>query len=136
MWVQHGEIVQEDQEIGGDTQVGMAASVRFKNDDVPGAVITVYCFAEMSGPFTENGQEVMGEGLYLTHHAEFTLCTDIDNVGDTEWWSEYMQDELEDGPFKATEEAESAALAWIKAYKVEDYKYASWAGQQFKHLEG
>lgn len=43
-WIQHGEIGLHNDEMGGDVQVGRAASVRFIDPEKPGARVTIYAY--------------------------------------------------------------------------------------------
>lgn len=126
-WIQHGEIAEDDGDVGGDMQIGPARSVRFVDPGLPGCLITVYVYAVAQELSLDDQPECMhpaeieedfGDGtarykpsppehlacsydmgnVDLQMQTEFMICRDVDDPGSTEEWSEYQYDYVDDRP--------------------------------------
>lgn len=144
-WTQHGQVWSDDGDVGGDTQIGKAASVRFVNPDYPGARVTVYAYAHAPERPIEakvGSIEVhMGYGPDLGNlgiESQVWFEIDDDAAGDAdEWdptWSEIKYESLDSFIGPGTDEqrvavAEAAALAWVRSYDPK--KFIDWDGKRF-----
>lgn len=144
-WTQHGQVWSDDGEVGGDRQIGKAASVRFVNPDYPNARVTVYAYAdapERSIKATVGSIEVfMGydhdlDNLGIESQVWFEIDDDAKGDAD-EWdptWSEIKYESLDSyiapgDPEKRVAVAEAAALAWVRSY--DPAKHIEWDGERF-----
>lgn len=144
-WTQHGQVWSDDGDVGGDVQIGKAASVRFVNPDHPGARVTVYAYAHAPERPIEakvGSIEVhMGYGPNLDNlgiESQVWFEIDDDAAGDAdEWdptWSEIKYESLDSFIGPGTDEqrvavAEAAALAWVRSYDPK--KFIDWDGKRF-----
>ncbi|AXH66453.1 hypothetical protein SEA_SATIS_304 [Streptomyces phage Satis] len=144
-WVQHGEIWTDDGDVGGDVQLGKAASVRFVNPAHPGARVTVYAYA--------HAPERAIEGRIGSIEVHSGYAPDLDNLGvesqtwfeidddakgdADEWdptWSEIQHQSLDTfispgGDDERTKMAEAMALAWIRSFSPD--RDIDWDGKRF-----
>jgi hypothetical protein len=144
-WTMHGQVWADDGDVGGDTQIGKAASVRFVNPDCPGARVTVYAYA--SAPERSIEAKVGSIEVFMGYDADlgnlgiesqvwFEIDDDAEGDAD-EWdptWSEIRYESLDSyiapGPDeKRVAVAEAAALAWVRAYDPK--KFINWDGKRF-----
>jgi hypothetical protein len=72
-------------DVGGDYQAGEAWSVRLVSDQAPGALIDVYVFAEARLPDQDDGAP-----YHVQVMTEYLTCTDMNDPGGTETWSDYV----------------------------------------------
>lgn len=101
--------------IGGDVQVSDQWSVRFLPTDQPAdgrfAMVTSYWFVDNYDddtlPVEFDDQESKTYGIQNV--TEFLICTDLDNPGGTEVWSDYQYDTDDPRSFDTIEAAEQAA---------------------------
>jgi|SRR5688572_14690364 len=117
-WARHGEIWADDG-THSDEQAGNAASARFVNPELPGCLVTVYAYGEMAEP---------GE-IGLLSLTEFMICRDVDEPGSTEEWSTYQYGELDHRPLTSVQDAETVALAWVRAFDAN--RDIHWDGKPF-----
>lgn len=115
-------------DVGGDYQAGEAWSVRLASDQVPGALITVYAFAEALHDPDDGRYRVQVMTEYLT-------CTDISDPGGTETWSDYVYDGTADPRvYGDGDEADAAARKLAEGYAASPDRF-SWDGEPFYHYE-
>lgn len=144
-WIQHGEVWSDDGDVGGDTQLGKAASVRFVNPDHPTARVTVYAYA--SAPERPIEAKVGSIEVHMGYSADLGNLgiesqvwfeIDDDAKGDAdEWdptWSEIKYESLNSFIGPGTDEqrkavAEAAALAWVRSFNAE--RDIHWDGERF-----
>lgn len=164
-WVQYGEIAEDDGDVGGDIQIGPARSVRFVDPKLPGRLITVYVYAvaqelalddqpgcthpaeieEDHGDGTATYKPSPPEHLACSHdmanvdlqmQTEFMICGDVDEPGNTEKWSEYQFDYVDDRPpYTGTipeilAAANAAALQEVTSFDAN--QYITWDGEPFR----
>jgi len=125
-WEQHGEIVRDAGDVGGDEQVGESSSMRFVNPDLPGRVITIYAYPVGVNHLGEDGDQIKVTGIQSA--TEFMICTDVDNPGDTEIWSDYTYVDEVIRPFAELEAAERTAAGLLA---LADPKNIDWNGEPF-----
>lgn len=130
-WIEVGTISLDDGSPGGDKQIGPASSRRFQLavEDGTFAVVTVYSYA------TREERNVDEEGnptdepvpyLDVEEQTEFIICTDPDDPGGTEIWSEYEYDYPMYLAPKDEEELLARAVANTNRYGVEHFNH--WNG--------
>jgi hypothetical protein len=87
-WVEQGKMFEDGGNYGGDAQAGKAFDRRFEKRAAPwakgGQVVTVAFY-----PVYGDGSDPMNDGLEngpfgVQRQAEFMVCGDVDNPGDTE----------------------------------------------------
>lgn len=123
-WYQHGEIMSDDGDHGGDIATGKTASVRYLNRNDPRLVVTFYAYA--------TGEEKDGD-VDFTHlgvqtETEFIVCTDTEDPGGTELWGRTAYHNPDYGTWDTVEKCEAAALRCVKTMRPE---YIDWNGQPF-----
>lgn len=125
-WEQHGEIFRDAGDIGGDKQVGESTSIRFVNPDLRGRVITIYAYPVGVSHLGEDGDQVKVTGIQSA--TEFMICTDVDNPGDTEVWSDCLYIDETTRPFAELGAAERTAAGLLT---LADPKNINWNGEPF-----
>ncbi len=108
-------------DVGGDNQASESWSVRWYRADRPGALITEYWYAE---------EDDDAQHYVITRQTEYLLCTDPDQPGDTEVWSDAVYDTTAAGPFRRLRAATLVAeeLAKVAADSAPDH---TWDGEPF-----
>jgi hypothetical protein len=124
MWREHDSGVVDGGDCGGDHQIGKAPSKRFVRDDLPGSIVTVtiYPIGHSEGD-TCVPRNCTPDQIDLEEQIEWLICTDPDDPGGTETWSDYRYEsplaDLDgrplDLPDVATAEREARRLldSWV-----------------------
>lgn len=146
-WIQHGEIEEDGGQFGGNAQIGASASIRMINPDLPGRVVDVHVYPaarELRLDEQPDCTHIPGEAhLRCSYNMDAvglemlticTTCTDIEDPGSTEKWSDLKYDAVDSGPFTGTDEeivakAEAAALAKVRSFVPE--RDIDWDGEPF-----
>jgi hypothetical protein len=103
-WKPDGTGVMNGGDVGGDIQVADSWDIRFVHPDLPRAVITVWVY-----PVAEDPETQWETGPYKVDvQAEYTICDDPRNPGDTEEWADARY-ETEPGEHADLPAAERAA---------------------------
>ncbi len=116
--VQRGGGVLPGGDVGGDAQVSESFSVRFHHRDRPGALVT-YCYYAADVDLEDLTT------IYVERQTEYLVCTDPDDPGGTEVWSDSRYTTLHRG-FDTVQAATAAAKRAAEAHLVCD---ESWSGR-------
>lgn len=115
-------LMEDDGQPGGDVQVGNACSIRLENQELDEEVgggrvhlVTVYVYPEGSER-PETPGEVDPTSLSLVMQTEFMVCTDRDDPGGSEVWSDYQYDTLDTRAFRSVVDAECVAQDFLRAF--------------------
>lgn len=129
-------LMEDDGQLGGDTQVGKACSIRLENreldEEVGGGrvhLVTVHVYPEGSERLETPG-EVDPTSLSLVMQTEFMVCTDRDDPGSSEVWSDLQYDTLDTRTFRSIAEAENAALGVLARFDPE--RDIHWDGEPIR----
>jgi hypothetical protein len=123
-WEHDGSMIVDAGDIGGDVQVGMAASQRFLNTRLGGRVydVSAYPVEKTEGPDNE-------KVIVLEVQTQMTVCTDVTQPGDTEKWADIEYSDLPeryDITYGTVELAEAAAQELIRTFDPD--RYIGWDG--------
>jgi hypothetical protein len=123
-------------DVGGDYQAGEAWSVRLASSQVPGALITVYAFAEACRRHDPDMGDVPADGEYTVQvMIEYLTCTDVTDPGGTETWSDMVYDSAADTQvYSDGDEADAAARKLAEAYAANPGRFG-WRGKPFYRYE-
>lgn len=117
---------------GGDVQVGNAYSIRLENRELDQKseeghvhLVTVYVYPEGSEQ-PEMPGEVDPTTLSLVMQTGFLVCTDRDDPGGTEVWSDYQYDTLDTRALRSVVDAECVAQDVLRTFNPE--RYICWDG--------
>jgi hypothetical protein len=117
-WVrdQRGGGVLPGGDVGGDAQLAESFSVRFWHRDRPGALVgyRYYAALDLDDLVT----------VYVERQTELLACTDPDDPGSTEVWSDYRYEAVQRG-FASVEAATIAARRAAEAHLACD---EAWSG--------
>jgi hypothetical protein len=122
--------VSQGGDIGGDIQASDSWAVRFVRDDQPAgpgsaSLVTVTCYG------TEDEENNPGE-FGIVREVEYLICTDPDDPGGTELWSEYEYDDVfPDQDPRTAEEAGCLARDEAEA-ALNDAGELAWNGRPFR----
>jgi len=118
-WVrdQHGGGVLPGGDVGGDAQLSESFSVRFQRRDHPGALVTFYYYAALDLDDLTT--------IYVERQGELLACTDPDDPGSTEVWSDCRYEAVQRG-FSSVEAATAAARRAAEGHLVCD---EPWSGR-------
>jgi hypothetical protein len=95
-WQQVGGVMDVG-DVGGDWQIGPAPSVRFQHTEKPGSLMTVAIYPVMhSEGDTCVPRTCIPGSLDLQQQIEYMVCTDPEDPGGTEQWSDYEYEILAD----------------------------------------
>jgi hypothetical protein len=110
-WKREGEVVPGG-DVGGDYQATESWSVRYRAEEDPTRVVTVYFFGEYLTPADSEIPETTG--VYkVTRMTEATICRDPQQApGDTEVWSDSRYDEVEAEVRGSLKYVDDAARGW------------------------
>jgi len=135
-WQTQDPAVAPGGDVGGDYQAGEAWSVRLASDQVPGALITVYVFAEAGRRRDPDMGDVPADGEYHVQvMTEYLTCTDISDPGGTETWSDMVYDDAASPrTYNDGDEADQAARKLAGAYAANPGRFG-WDGEPFYHYE-
>jgi hypothetical protein len=91
MWREHDSGLMCAGDVGGDNQVGKGWSKRFVRTDSPGSLLTVsiYPIGHSEGD-TCVPRDCRPGQIDLEAQVEYMICTDPDDPGGTEVWSDYL----------------------------------------------
>lgn len=128
-WVADGPMMPDSGVVGGDG-AGQSFSVRYTRADIPGALITSYWYpvdeAERYGDDPDS--ETARTGWDVENHVEYLICTDPENPGMTETWSQIITR----NPYEMVHETEAEAIAVAKkAAESEQAEHYEWDGKPF-----
>jgi hypothetical protein len=131
-WTIQEPAVSAGGDVGGDYQAGEAWSVRLTSPDVHGALITVYVFAEALRVNRGHGEVASGEyGVMVM--TEYLTCTDMDDPGGTETWSDYKYDNTADPlAYPIGADADTAARALAGLYARHPERFSWWDGKPWQ----
>src|ERR1700730_2410754 len=87
-WLPDGTGIARGGQVGGDDQVGESFSVRFRRADRPGAMIT-------RTAYPVNVATDCGGQCFVRVETEWLVCSDPENPGGTELWSDHVNDDAE-----------------------------------------
>lgn len=121
--------------VGGDG-AGEAWSVRYgkRNDDGTFAFITSYYYsvdgaARGWGDTTDDDGDPVPQRFSVENMTEFLICTDSDDLGSTEKWSEYKYDDELSLRYLDEADAEREAQAYAAGELAGEFRYNySWDG--------
>lgn len=118
-------LMEDDGQPGGDVQVGNACSIRLENRELDqkseeGRVhlVTVHVYPEGSER-PEMPGEVDPTSLSLVMQTGFLVCTDREDPGGSEVWSDYQYDALDTRAFRNVVDAECVAQDFLRAFDPE-----------------
>ncbi len=111
-------------DVGGDAQLDESFSVRFWHRDRPGALVRHCYYAALDLDDLAT--------LYVERQTELLACTDPDDPGGTEVWSDYRYETVRRG-FASVEAATAAAKHAAEVHLVCD---EPWSGRPPWKAEG
>jgi hypothetical protein len=125
-WVrdQRGGGVLPGGEVGGDVQLCESFGVRFWHRDQPGALVG-YCY------YAALDLEDL-TCIYVERQTELLVCTDTDDPGSSEVWSDYRYEAVQSG-FGSVEAATAAARRAAEGHLACD---EDWSGRPLWDSEG
>ena len=116
---------------GGDIQVGEAYSRRFHHATLHGRMITVTACPVQGDDTTP---EIPNGVIRLQVQTELMVCTDPDDPGSTEVWSDIEYSDLPerfDVDYDSIPDAQASALAYLK--QINPALHFNWDGRPPKH---
>ena len=120
-WQADGTGIVSNGDCGGDGQRGDSYSVRFRHPDLPNAIITCSAYA------AEDTDRNPGE-FFVQVQTEYIICTDPEDPGSTETWSDYSYDDEDGRIWDTAGEAEEAARQRA-AEELGDAESLEWDGE-------
>lgn len=116
-------------DIGGDIQCGESWTVRYHNEAIPNAIVsvTVYpvCYAWLREPDPSQPPEYGVQSQY-----EYLVCTDRSDPGGTEEWSDV---EYEDSTLACPDAEDAARWARKTAEDIARSFQPEWDGKPFRN---
>lgn len=125
-WQEHGPMHEGGDDSGGDIQCGTAYERRFLHTKLPGRVFELTAYPIMGDGTDERHPEGV---IRIQQQICTTICRDVDDIGNTEEWSEYSYPELPerfDIDFTSMELAQEAARIYVETF---DPEHINWDGK-------
>lgn len=113
-WLELGPMINDDGQMGGDTQIGAAPSRRFIHSVLPGRVVDMSAY-----PIRGDGSDPMpaeDAPIHVQVQFNYVICRDLSDPGGTEMWADVRYDEPVHGPFRSLKAAERRARAIVVGF--------------------